>query len=218
MAKFASKDEKVFNPIQEKLLGGLVRPVPTGGVASPSLPTPLAAEAAEAPQSEAAAVEPRAERHREPDRLNAPPEDRAMSPSPLTAPAVTAAPPSPAHAAPDPLAGASWDAGTEERLTRTLRCLMTPEDEQRYKEFALRLSRALVTPPSLRGRDRGETPSHLSLSHLVRACLEFLITIEPQLYQELQEARLARPNNDRRAIAAFEAKLTRVIERACRTG
>lgn len=208
MAKFASKDERTFNPIQEKLLGGLVRPVPTSGEAIARAPVVSTVPEDPPPAAASTEPEPAADPVAQPTRSDAPPKEPSMS-----EPTRLVERPSPPSR--------SWPASpgapdSQERLTRTLRCLMTPEDERRYKDLAQRLSRALVAPPSLRGRDRGELQSQVSLSHLVRACLEFLVRIEPELHRELEAAQLARPNNDRRAIAAFETRLTEIIERACR--
>ena len=87
-----------------------------------------------------------------------------------------------------------------ERLSRVVKCLFTPSEEQ-----ALR---------SLMHRLRERSGITLTFSHLMRPFFELLLQSEQQLGDELAAAGLRRPINDQAALAQFERELAAVIHAA----
>jgi hypothetical protein len=89
-----------------------------------------------------------------------------------------------------------------ERLTRVVKCLFTPSEEAELRKLVARLA--------------DEAHTSLSLSHLIRPYFDLLLHCEEQLTQELGRAALARPLNDKTALAFFERRLAEVIHAAFR--
>jgi hypothetical protein len=92
----------------------------------------------------------------------------------------------------------------EERLSRVVKCLFTPSEEQEQRNLINRL--------------REKTGLTLSISHLMRPFFAMLLLCEEEMTQELVDAGLRRPINDKNALAAFERELAAIIHAAlCRT-
>jgi hypothetical protein len=89
-----------------------------------------------------------------------------------------------------------------ERLSRVVKCLFTPSEEQ-----ALR---------SLMHRLRERSGMTLTFSHLMRPFFDLLLHSEQQLGDELAAAGLRRPINDQAALSRFEQELAAVIHAALR--
>lgn len=89
-----------------------------------------------------------------------------------------------------------------ERLTRVVKCLFTPSEEAELRKLVARLA--------------NEAHTSLSLSHLIRPYFDLLVHCEEELTQELGRAALARPLNDKTALAYFERRLAEVIHAALR--
>jgi hypothetical protein len=89
-----------------------------------------------------------------------------------------------------------------ERLSRVVKCLFTPSEEQ-----ALR---------GLMNRLRERSGITLSFSHLMRPFFDLLLQSEQQLGDELAAAGLRRPINDQAALAQFELELAAIIHAALR--
>jgi hypothetical protein len=92
--------------------------------------------------------------------------------------------------------------GRGEQLTRPVKCLFTPSEEQEL--------RAMV------GRLAGEAGTKLTLSHLMRPYFDLLLHAEDQLAEELRRAGVQRPLNDKTALALFEQQLAEAIHSALR--
>lgn len=84
-----------------------------------------------------------------------------------------------------------------ERLTRVVKCLFTATEEQEIRSLINRL--------------RENTGVTLSISHLTRPFFDLLLHSEAELTEELANAGLRRPINDKNALAAFERELAAVI-------
>jgi hypothetical protein len=89
-----------------------------------------------------------------------------------------------------------------ERLTRQMRYGATPTEEKDTKEFINRISSA--------------TGLSLTHSNLMRSCRDLLFQVEDHLIDEIKNAHLKRPINDKHAIARFEAHITEIIRTAIR--
>jgi hypothetical protein len=89
-----------------------------------------------------------------------------------------------------------------ERLSRVVKCLFTPSEEQELR--------------SLMNRLRERSGITLSFSHLMRPFFDLLLHSEQQLGDELAAAGLRRPINDQAALAQFEQELAAVIHAALR--
>ncbi len=93
-------------------------------------------------------------------------------------------------------------AEAEERLTRQMRYGATPTEEKETKEFVNRIAAA--------------TGLSLTHSNLMRSCRDLLFQVEDRLIDEIRNANLKRPINDKHAIARFEAHITGIIRTAIR--
>jgi hypothetical protein len=89
-----------------------------------------------------------------------------------------------------------------ERLSRTVKCLFTPSEEQQLR--------------SLMNRLRERSGITLSFSHLMRPFFDLLLLSEKQLGDELATAGLRRPVNDQAALSQFEQELATIIHAALR--
>jgi len=89
-----------------------------------------------------------------------------------------------------------------EGLTRVVKVLFTPSEEQELRKLVARLA--------------AESDTKLTLSHLLRPYFDLLLHCEDQLTQELGKAGLSRPLNDKTALAYFERQLAEVIHSALR--
>ena len=89
-----------------------------------------------------------------------------------------------------------------ERLSRAVKCLFTPSEEQELRALVERLGT--------------EAKVSLGLSHLMRPYFELLLHCEGELATELRRAGLIRPINDKTAIAMFESVLAEAIHAALR--
>ena len=92
--------------------------------------------------------------------------------------------------------------GRGEQLTRAVKCLFTPSEEQELRAMVARLAY--------------EAGTKLTLSHLMRPYFDLLLHCEEQLTEELRRANLSRPLNDKTALAYFERQLAEVIHGALR--
>ncbi len=92
--------------------------------------------------------------------------------------------------------------GKPERLDRTVKCLFTPSEDQELRAMVARLA--------------SEAGTKLTLSHLMRPYFDLLLHCEDQLSEELRRAEVARPVNDKTALAMFERQLAEVIHSALR--
>lgn len=107
-----------------------------------------------------------------------------------------------------PLTGTHTDrtpqqqAKVEERLTRQMRYGATPTEEKETKEFVNRIAAA--------------TGLSLTHSNLMRSCRDLLFQVEDRFIDEIRNANLKRPINDKHAIARFEAHITGIIRTAIR--
>ena len=90
----------------------------------------------------------------------------------------------------------------EERLSRVVKCLFTPSEEQELRNLINRL--------------REKTGVTLSFSHLMRPFFALLLLSEEELTRELANAGLRRPINDKNALSAFERELAAIIHAALR--
>jgi hypothetical protein len=90
----------------------------------------------------------------------------------------------------------------EERLSRVVKCLFTPSEDQEHRNLLNRL--------------REKTGITLSFSHLMRPFFALLLLSEEELTRELANAGLRRPINDKNALAAFERELAAIIHAALR--
>ncbi|CAN5818141.1 hypothetical protein BH23PLA1_BH23PLA1_44960 [soil metagenome] len=66
------------------------------------------------------------------------------------------------------------------------------------------------------GRLAQESGIKLTMSHLIRPYFDLLLYCEEQFAEELRGAGLARPINDKTALAYFESRLAEVIHNALR--
>jgi hypothetical protein len=89
-----------------------------------------------------------------------------------------------------------------ERLSRTVKCLFTPSEEQELR--------------SLMNRLRERSGITLNFSHLMRPFFDLLLLSEKQLGDELATAGLRRPVNDQAALSQFEQELATIIHAALR--
>jgi hypothetical protein len=89
-----------------------------------------------------------------------------------------------------------------ERLSRVVKCLFTPSEEQALRGLMHRL--------------RERSGITLSFSHLMRPFFDLLLHSEQQLGDELAAAGLRRPINDQAALSQFEQELAAVIHAALR--
>lgn len=89
-----------------------------------------------------------------------------------------------------------------ERLSRVVKCLFTPSEEQELRSLMHRL--------------RERSGLTLSFSHLMRPFFDLLLQSEQELGDELAAAGLRRPINDQAALAQFECELASVIHAALR--
>jgi hypothetical protein len=107
------------------------------------------------------------------------------------------------RAKPTPLpAPASPPPPNNEKLNRVVKCLFTASEEQELRNLVNRL--------------REKAGISLSFSHLMRPFFDLLLQSEDQLGEELANAGLRRPINDKNALAAFERNLAVVIHEALR--
>lgn len=121
--------------------------------------------------------------------------DRMASPQPKRdGPEAKTSPlPAPAKVPPPP---------ATEKLDRVVKCLFTASEERELRSLVNRL-----------GVKAGTS---LTLSHLIRPFFDLLLQSEDQLGEELANAGLRRPINDKNALAAFERDLAHVIHEALR--
>lgn len=89
-----------------------------------------------------------------------------------------------------------------ERLSRVVKCLFTPSEEQELR--------------SLMNRLRERSGITLSFSHLMRPFFDLLLRSEQELGDELAAAGLRRPINDQAALALFERELAAIVHAALR--
>lgn len=89
-----------------------------------------------------------------------------------------------------------------EKLNRVVKCLFTGSEEQELRNLVNRL--------------RERAGISLSFSHLMRPFFALLLQSEDKLGEELVNAGLRRPINDKNALAAFERDLAHVIHEALR--
>jgi len=192
MAKFAKKEDKPFDPISAKVLSSLAS-------------TPVARE----PEAAAQEVEP--------------PEEARFAVVPelsLVGPVEEATPESgepqqtteedgevkrPGKARkPETKRRAALEARANEpeRLNRVVRCLLSPSEEKLLKSLLARLKK--------------QSGTSLTLSHLMRPYFDLLLHSEDELAEEISQAELSRPHNDRSAIVHYEHKLAVVIHAALR--
>lgn len=99
-------------------------------------------------------------------------------------------------------APASLPPPNTEKLNRVVKCLFTESEEQELRNLLNRL--------------RAKSGISLSFSHLMRPFFDLLLQSEDQLGEELANAGLRRPINDKNALAAFERDLAHVIHEALR--
>ena len=92
--------------------------------------------------------------------------------------------------------------GRGERLTRAVKCLFTPSEEQELRALVGRLATAAGTS--------------LTVSHLMRPYFDLLLHCEEELAQELGRAGISRPLNDKTALAYFERQLAEAVHTALR--
>jgi len=90
----------------------------------------------------------------------------------------------------------------DERLSRVVKCLFTPSEDQAHRNMLNRL--------------REKTGIALSFSHLMRPFFALLLLSEKDLTEELANSGLRRPINDKNALAAFERELATIIHEALR--
>jgi hypothetical protein len=173
MAKFAKGEEKPFDPISNKVLSAIASPIGSLPMEE-SPPAPLESEEALDRAPDLQPARPRAT----PERLRVVGGKRSASKRrvPVTA--------------------------KSERLSRAVKCLFTPSEEQEL--------RALV------GRLATEAKFSLTLSHLMRPYFELLLHCEEQLANEIRRAGLTRPINEKTAIALFEDVMAEAIHGALR--
>ena len=134
-----------------------------------------------------------------------PPLDEAEPTAPELTPEAAGEAPKPSKksaAQGSPLAKLTKQPQRGERLTRVVKCLFTPSEEAELRGLVARLA--------------GKAHTSLSLSHLIRPYFDLLLHCEDQLAQELDRAALARPLNDKTALAFFERQLAEVIHAAVR--
>lgn len=177
MAKFARGDEKPFDPISKSVLSAIATPISTATQTVPEETPPPALPQDEPRPAKTAETKPAANRGT-PERLQV----------------VSGKRPAAKHRIPV--------TAKSERLSRAVKCLFTPSEEQEL--------RALV------GRLAAEAKFSLTLSHLIRPYFELLLHSEEQLATEIRRAGLSRPINEKTAIALFEAQLAEAIHSALR--
>lgn len=191
MAKFASKDEPGFNPIQDKVLSGLL----------------LAAVEENRQQDNQFSNERRAKV--EPIYLTSAVKDSAnLAYSPdlaadesLRFDPVSALGPQTARTESQiNCDGPRRKAG--EKLSRTVKCLLSPSEDRMVRSMVVRLS--------------DEAEISLTLSFLMRACLDLLLHCEDQLKDEFARSRLERPYNEKTAITDFERQLAEILHAGVR--
>jgi hypothetical protein len=180
MVKFAKGEEKPFDPISNKLLSAIATP-PQDEAPSPAPSESAAAD--RAPAASSAEAEKSAEPKREPAKK---PPGRAKKP---------------ASKRPE-LRVLTKNPPRGEQLTRAVKCLFTPSEEQELRAMVARLAY--------------ESGTKLTLSHLMRPYFDLLLHCEEHLSQELRRAGLSRPLNDKTALALFERQLAEVIHGALR--
>lgn len=175
MVKYAKGEDKPFDPISNKVLSAIAAPI-EATVDADAPPALLQDE--EVPE---ARPEPKPESKPAPSRSSSE-RGRGLKekrPVPKRRVPVTA---------------------KSERLSRVVKCLFTPTEEQEL--------RALV------GRLATEAKFSLTLSHLIRPYCELLAHCEEQLTSEIRRAELTRPINEKTAIALFEALMAEAIHSA----
>jgi len=173
MVKFAKGEEKPFDPISDKLLNAIASPPREEALPSPAPPDPGVAAAAEpTPEPKLAPAKKPAGRAKK--RPPKRPELKLVATQP----------------------------GRGEQLTRAVKCLFTPSEEQELRAMVARLAY--------------EAGTKLTLSHLIRPYFDLLLHSEEPLTEELRRANLSRPLNDKTALAYFERQLAEVIQAAIR--
>lgn len=177
MVKYARGEEKPFDPISNKVLTAIASPVGPAPEQQPDESTAPALPQAEAKPEKSLEPTP-AQARSAPERLRVVPGKR------------------PAQKQRVPVTAKS------ERLSRAVKCLFTPSEEQELRALVVRLA--------------GEAKFSLSLSHLLRPYFELLLHCEEQLSAEIRRAGLSRPINEKTAIALFESQLAEVIHSALR--
>ena len=188
MVKYAKGEDKPFDPISNKVLSAIASPVPPRGEVPPL---------------------------GEADKEATPGRD-STSPAPLQDEEKPENPPEPRRApakpAPERLRVVNGKRTAKkrrvpvtpksERLSRAVKCLFTPSEEQELRALVERLGT--------------EAKVSLGLSHLMRPYFELLLHCEGELATELRRAGLIRPINDKTAIAMFESVLAEAIHAALR--
>jgi hypothetical protein len=87
-----------------------------------------------------------------------------------------------------------------EQMTSSVRYQATPSEKASIEEFVGQLNK--------------EANTSLTVSNVLRACVDLLHHSRDELTRELQRADLKRPINHREAILAYERKLARVLHAA----
>lgn len=188
MVKFARKEDKPFDPISAKVLSSLAS-------------TPAAREPEEAPRA-------------------TPPDEATPEAEPgltLVSPVVEARSGTETQAEESQEEGEgkrsrkarntgtkrrAAEEGEPERLNRVVRCLLSPSEEKVLRALVTRLGKRAGTS--------------LTLSHLIRPYFDLLLHSEDELAEELSQAGISRPHNDKTAIVHYEHKVAAIIHSALR--
>ena len=100
----------------------------------------------------------------------------------------------------DKMAAHSPTLAIPEQMTSSVRYQATPSEKASIEEFVGQLNK--------------EANTSLTVSNVLRACVDLLHHSRDELTRELQRADLKRPINHREAILAYERKLARVLHAA----
>lgn len=106
----------------------------------------------------------------------------------------------PANLRGDKVAARSPTLAVPEQMTSSVRYQATPSEKASIEEFVGQLNR--------------EANTSLTVSNVLRACVDLLHHSRDELTRELQMADLKRPINHREAILAYERKLAKVLHAA----
>ena len=106
----------------------------------------------------------------------------------------------PAEQGGDKMAAHSPTLAIPEQMTSSVRYQATPSEKASIEEFVGQLNR--------------EANTSLTVSNVLRACVDLLHHSRNELTRELQRADLKRPINHREAILAYERKLAKALHAA----
>ena len=106
----------------------------------------------------------------------------------------------PAKQGGDKMAAHSPTLAIPEQMTSSVRYQATPSEKASIEEFVGQLNK--------------EANTSLTVSNVLRACVDLLHHSRDELTRELQMADLKRPINHREAILAYERKLVKVLHAA----